>query len=147
VKFETETSTIEGIKKDVDLAKADYFRYMITKTIADDALTDVYKKDSEEEEDTEDDSEEKTEVVTEEKVLVEEEVEAEEKVVKKTAVKKDVKTSEEDDLTKIEGIGPKIASVFSENGVKTFEDLAKANTDELKEILTNNSLGRHNPLS
>lgn len=29
-----------------------------------------------------------------------------------------------DDLTKIEGIGPKIASVFADNGVKTFDDLS-----------------------
>jgi len=45
--------------------------------------------------------------------------------------------SEKDDLTKIEGIGPKIAEVFINTGITTFKDLSTKSSDELKEILTN----------
>lgn len=40
-----------------------------------------------------------------------------------------------DDLTKIEGIGPKISQILSENGVGTFTALAGSNADSIKEIL------------
>ncbi len=142
VKFETESSTIEDIKKDVDLAKTDYFRYMVTKTIADDSLTDVYKKISEEEVDLE---KEVNELESSDKENETEEAEKNDEVKKDEEKKAD--STNLDDLTKIEGIGPKIASVFAENGIATFEELSKADTDELKEILVKNSLGRHNPLS
>ena len=41
----------------------------------------------------------------------------------------------DDDLTRIEGIGPKIASLLMENGITTFTELAEAPTDRLKDIL------------
>jgi large subunit ribosomal protein L17 len=47
----------------------------------------------------------------------------------KTSAKK------EDDLTKIEGIGPKAAEALQEAGVKTFAKLSKSTPEELKEIL------------
>lgn len=40
-----------------------------------------------------------------------------------------------DDLTKIEGIGPKIKSVLHDAGIKTFADLAKAEGAQLRTIL------------
>ncbi len=40
-----------------------------------------------------------------------------------------------DDLTKIEGIGPKIATLLSEEGINTFQELANADTDILEQIL------------
>jgi predicted flap endonuclease-1-like 5' DNA nuclease len=40
-----------------------------------------------------------------------------------------------DDLAKIEGIGPKIAGLLSERGIKTFRQLANADVDELNRIL------------
>lgn len=40
-----------------------------------------------------------------------------------------------DDLTKIEGIGPKIAGLLKADGIVTFADLAKAKTTALKSIL------------
>lgn len=43
---------------------------------------------------------------------------------------------EGDDLTTIEGIGPKIAEVLGNAGIKTFTDLASKNAEEVKEILT-----------
>jgi large subunit ribosomal protein L17 len=41
----------------------------------------------------------------------------------------------EDDLTKIEGIGPKAADALKEGGVKTFAKLSTSTPEELKEIL------------
>ena len=41
----------------------------------------------------------------------------------------------DDDLTRIEGIGPKIASLLMENGITTFTELAEAPTDRIKDIL------------
>jgi hypothetical protein len=40
-----------------------------------------------------------------------------------------------DDLTLIEGIGPKIASIFQSAGITTFNQLAATDVDRLKEIL------------
>ncbi len=44
-------------------------------------------------------------------------------------------TKEADDLTIIEGIGPKVAEVLIAAGVDTFEKLTKKTPDELKELL------------
>ncbi|WP_422081788.1 30S ribosomal protein S2 [Ulvibacterium sp.] len=41
-----------------------------------------------------------------------------------------------DDLTKIEGIGPKAAEAIVNSGIVSFADLAKAKSDKIKEILT-----------
>ncbi len=62
------------------------------------------------------------------------------KTVKKTAAPKPAKTAAAsapaaDDLTKIEGIGPKIAEIFAANGISTFAELAKAKPAALKAIL------------
>lgn len=60
-----------------------------------------------------------------------------------TDVEKEVKTApvkkkaavEGDDLTKVEGIGPKIFKIFQESGIHTFADLAEKSEEELKAIL------------
>jgi predicted flap endonuclease-1-like 5' DNA nuclease len=55
----------------------------------------------------------------------------------KTAAPKVAATkSSNDDLTKIEGIGPKIASLLVEKGIKSFGDLSKAKEANLKAILS-----------
>jgi predicted flap endonuclease-1-like 5' DNA nuclease len=51
----------------------------------------------------------------------------------KSSAKKAVGASA--DLTKIEGIGPKIAQLLQQAGIATFEGLAKAKKAELKKIL------------
>ncbi|WP_423997677.1 30S ribosomal protein S2 [Maribacter sp. IgM3_T14_3] len=51
----------------------------------------------------------------------------------KEAVAKDVKA---DDLTKVEGIGPKAAEALVAAGIATFADLSKGDADKIKEILT-----------
>jgi predicted flap endonuclease-1-like 5' DNA nuclease len=53
---------------------------------------------------------------------------------KKAAPKKAVSVAK-DDLKKIEGIGPKIATLLAEAGIKTFKDLATAKKTKVKEIL------------
>ena len=45
------------------------------------------------------------------------------------------KSSKKDDLTKIEGIGPKIKDLLHADGIMSFSDLADAKTDRLKKIL------------
>lgn len=50
---------------------------------------------------------------------------------KKAAPKKAVK----EDLKKIEGIGPKIATLLNEAGIKTFKDLATAKKAQVEEVL------------
>ena len=40
-----------------------------------------------------------------------------------------------DDLTKIEGIGPKIAELLNEAGIHSFSDLASSDAEKIKEIL------------
>lgn len=47
-----------------------------------------------------------------------------------------VRPNEPDDLKRIEGIGPKIASVLAEDGVTTFAQLAAMTPDQIREILT-----------
>jgi predicted flap endonuclease-1-like 5' DNA nuclease len=52
-----------------------------------------------------------------------------------------------DDLTLVEGIGPKIKGVLNAAGVVTFADLARADAGELKKILMDAGLRIHNPTS
>ncbi len=77
------------------------------------------------------------------------EVKEEKAPVKKTVVKKTTtKKVKADDLKKIEGIGPKIASILSENGYETFAKLAKADPEKIREILIEKGGKRyamHNP--
>lgn len=60
------------------------------------------------------------------------------KVAKESTKDKEADTSEgeSDDLTKVEGIGPKIAEIFQEAGIHTFADLADKSEDDLRNILT-----------
>jgi large subunit ribosomal protein L21 len=46
------------------------------------------------------------------------------------------KSVEADDLTKIEGIGPKVAAILSEAGIATFEALSSAKVEDIENILT-----------
>jgi len=59
------------------------------------------------------------------------------------------KKIKQDDLTIVEGIGPKISELFNENGIITWRDLAEATVPKLQDIL--NSKGQrykvHDPSS
>src|SRR5665213_1359770 len=66
---------------------------------------------------------------TAEKATVAEDTTTEQPVKAKSTAKK------QDDLTKIEGIGPKAAEALHEGGIKTFAKLAKSTAEAIKEIL------------
>ncbi len=59
----------------------------------------------------------------------------EEVVENKTEDVKKEESGEADNLTKIEGIGPKIAELMKAENINTFADLANTDVDKLKEIL------------
>lgn len=48
-----------------------------------------------------------------------------------------INNDQEDDLTLIEGIGPKISSVLKSAGIKTYRQLAVLDADKVRELLTN----------
>lgn len=50
-----------------------------------------------------------------------------------------------DDLTRIEGIGPKIQQVLNQAGISTFNQLAEADTRDLEATLRQAGLRIHNP--
>ena len=57
--------------------------------------------------------------------------------------------TEMDDLTKIEGIGPKICQVLQSAGIRTFADLAGHTPEKVRETMmgVDPSLGVHNPMT
>ena len=55
------------------------------------------------------------------------------------------KQTQEDDLTKIEGIGPKVSQVLQEAGITTFAVLSQAEVEELKKPLHAAGLQMMNP--
>lgn len=57
------------------------------------------------------------------------------KVTAKKVVAKPIKKAVKDDLKKIEGIGPKIASILTEKGIGTFVKLSKSSVKVLEGIL------------
>lgn len=50
-----------------------------------------------------------------------------------------------DDLTKIEGIGPKTQELLYNMGIRTYADLAGASAPQIQELLASNGLGMHDP--
>ena len=62
-----------------------------------------------------------------------------------TAPVKAVEPVEPDNLARIEGIGPKVASVMQAAGFQTFAQLADANVSNLEEILAANKLQMMKP--
>ena len=64
----------------------------------------------------------------------------EEKTTKKE--KTEVKS---DDLTKIEGIGPKTAEALNKAGIKTYADLAGSKVGDLRKILEEGNLSKYDP--
>lgn len=71
--------------------------------------------------------------------------EKEEKPEKKEVVaKEDAPVSKSDDLTKVEGVGPKIAETLVAANITTFADLAKLDSEKISEIISDVG-GGHNP--
>ena len=57
----------------------------------------------------------------------------------------DERKASTDDLTKIEGIGPKVAKLLQDDGITTFDALAHANSAEVQKVLNNAGLQMMNP--
>ena len=128
VKFEVAPSKAQDIKAEVDKIKAEVFRYLIIKTVRDDEETDKFiSEDSEEVEEK---------IVNEDKDV--EVDDSNDKVL-------DTDEVVEDDLTKIEGIGPKTAEALSNANISTFADLADSKVGDLRTILEEYSLSRYDP--
>ncbi len=75
-----------------------------------------------------------------EKKVVEKKVEAKKPVAKKTIVA--------DNLTKVEGIGPKLAGILKDAGIETFKKLSVAKAEKISEILVaagGNAYNRFDP--
>ena len=53
----------------------------------------------------------------------------------KAAKTAEAETAEPDDLTRIEGIGPKISGILQDAGIKTFAQLAATDVERLEELL------------
>ena len=74
-------------------------------------------------------------VLREDEIIKEsEDVTTEKKQENKTNNSK--KSFEKDDLTKIEGIGPKISETLIKAGIKTFKDLSEQKTSKIDEIIS-----------
>ena len=71
---------------------------------------------------------------------------SEDKPTPKAAAPKKAATGK-DDLRKVEGIGPKIASLLNEAGILTFADLAATDASKVKDILVaaGSRYGFHDP--
>ena len=67
--------------------------------------------------------------------------------VAEAPAKKAKKADAGDDLKKIEGIGPKIAELFNNEGIMTFAQLAETSTERMQEILVaaGSRYASHNP--
>ncbi len=67
---------------------------------------------------------------------------------KETTKKAEAKSAKPDKLTKIEGIGPKIASILAEADIDTFKKLSEAKAEKISEILVaagGNAYNRFDP--
>lgn len=73
-------------------------------------------------------------------------VEAKKETVKKTVTKKTT-SGKGDDLTKIEGVGPVTEKVLNKAGYKSFADIADSKVGELRDLLSDNKLGKFDPKS
>lgn len=51
-----------------------------------------------------------------------------------------ISTNIKDDLTKVEGIGPKIQTLLETVGINTYGDLAQADVEKLRKIMETNNL-------
>jgi formate hydrogenlyase subunit 6/NADH:ubiquinone oxidoreductase subunit I len=76
----------------------------------------------------------KREAAEAKKAAAKEEAEAE-KATKAAKAAEPAEAAEPDDLTRIEGIGPKIAGVLQDADIKTFAQLAATDVERIKEIL------------
>ncbi len=73
--------------------------------------------------------------VASKKTAVRAEAPAKEEVKKEAPKKAAAKSAKGDDLTKIEGVGPKLASVLNEGGLNSYAEVAAASVADIQKIL------------
>ncbi len=66
-------------------------------------------------------------------------------MVSEISKESDDESGKKDDLTKIEGIGPKVAKVLSDAGITNFEALSNADPSEVKTVLNEAGLQMMSP--
>lgn len=127
IKFDITPDLVKAFEEQVE-AIEDIVRFILVKTVRENTLVSdtPYKlaKENNNQSDEEDDADD-----------MDDESESEDASEETTS----------DDLTKIEGIGPKIAEVLSNNGITTFADLSGSKVGDLRTILADNDLAQHEP--
>ncbi len=161
IKFELSPDQLVHVKKDADREK-NILRYILIQTVEENTIFSEQpyrlakqqaKVDRDEEEIIEEEMDEDLPAdldageFDEEKLksLLDEEDPLKQQERAKDQEEEKGEESEEDDLTKIEGIGPKIAEIFGSAGIKTFAQLAETAVEKLREILKENKLASHDP--
>ena len=125
IHFTIDPSELSNIENAVD-GHASVLRYLLIKTVNDTEATNRFSQHEEEETVTVNDDQKQNEAIADKG-------------------SEDVAKVASDDLTKIEGIGPKIAEALTNEGFGTYEDLADSEIDELRSVLTANGFGNHEP--
>lgn len=116
----------KSAKKDADIEKEEEIEETVAKkTKKEKPVVAKFKKDAEE-----------AEPEAKEEVEIKKEAEVKEEPKAKAAPKKKAVKGKGDDLTKVEGIGPKAAEALSNAGIDTFSKMADSDPEKMKEILT-----------
>jgi len=153
IKFEVDPQSEKVIKSEIEFLDF-VLRFILIKTVRENTLfsENPYKlakveKENDEDEGfgeldseadfSEEDAEEDTEDIREKEEV--ENTETQEEIQEKG------EGDEADDLTKIEGIGPKIAEILQNAGIKTFADLSASKVGDLRDILAEHKLSSHDP--
>lgn len=127
-KFTADADTSAKLEKTIK-GIDDVLRVIVLKTVEDDAVTDLFiSEEVAEMDDT--DVNKGVDMGADDVASKEEKAEPSESTEKETP-----KSTEADDLTKVEGIGPKIAETLTAAGVATFAELAKTDSEKIQEII------------
>lgn len=143
IKFDLAPELTKDLEKEIESLNS-ILRYILIKTTRENTIVSEtpYKlaKSGKKSHETEEDDFDEVERPTADEVPSTDEIKD-----PKEETKEETKISEPDDLTKIEGIGPKIAELFAVAGIITFEDLSSSKIGDLRDILEENKLTSHDP--
>ncbi len=157
IKFRLSPDELVNVKKDVE-REDNILRYLLIQTVEENTnYSDQPYKLAKQTQAQDDEEFDQDEIDIDEDIVDEDDIDEEkleslldEKDILKQAEKGEEinqgRTDEEaDDLTRIEGIGPKIAEIFSTHGITSFKKLASTAVEKLREILKENKLASHDP--
>ncbi len=153
IKFRLSPDELVNVKKDVE-REDNILRYLLITTVEENTIYSdqpykLAKQFQSDEDEIESDDIDLDEDLIDEDDIDEEKIESlldERDILKQTEKnERNEDKEQEDDLTRIEGIGPKIAEIFSTYGITSFKKLASAAVEKLQEILKENKLASHNP--